>query len=412
LKDSIESIITRGISILSKFLLIGFLVKELSLSDYGNFQLISYFILFSTTVFGLEYYNLSNRNVAFSTEKYKIYNFHFNFFLTTLGVILVLQVVSFYVILPSHLLSIYNFIIIFFISLCDYLSQEIYRYLMINKKFRKANIQLIYKSFFFLIFVVAYKYMFNEIDFTSVLLLMLFSYILLLFLAILTFKKVLFYGNKLSVERLSLNKIKKTVIKLIPFITLILFVKGIEFSDKFIIGKILGSKEVGIYSFLYTMGSVMNIFIVSGFYLIYLPELIIEFKKDKAGFKRILLKFSKLNIAFSILIFITIKATETIVFSLIGKHEFFAFTDLLSLILGGFFLYNISLIPHLFLYVSNNEKSIMIVTGIALIINVILTFCYVKVLGVKGVAYSFICTYAFMFISKSIISFKIWRQGI
>lgn len=412
MKNSLESIATRGISIFSKFLLIGFLVKKLSLSDYGDFQLISYFILFSTTIFGLEYYNISNRQIVNSQEKQKTYNFHLSFFFYTFGAGFIIQLVSFFTVLPSQLLSVFNFSVIFIISLCDYISQEIYRYLMINKEFRKANLQLIYKSFFFLIFIVVYTFLSQQLSFRSVLLLMFGSYVLLLILALFTFSKTLFSIEKIKVKKLSIKKLKSTLLKLLPFITLVLFVKGIEFSDKFIIGKILGSDEVGIYSFLYTLGSVLNIFIVSGFYLIYLPELIKKYKKDRTNFKKLLLKFGKLNISFSVLLLIGIKLTETVVFNLIGKTVFLDYTNMLTVILIGFVVYNLSLIPHIYLYVSNNEKSIMYITGIALLVNLLLTFYFINAFGVIGVAYSLLCTYMFMLISKSFIGYKKWKKLI
>lgn len=412
MKNSVESIATRGLSILSKFFLIAFLVRELSLYSYGNFQLVSYFVLFSTTIFGLEYYNLSNRDVVSSSGKHEVYNFHFHFFLSTLGILSLVQIICFYTILPTELTTVFNFIIIFVIGFCDYLSQEIYRYLMINKKFRKANLQLIYKSLFFFILVLTYKFIFNELEFRNVLLLMLVSYILLLVLAILTFKKVLLHNHRFKFKKLSFEKLKEVLVKLMPFITLVLFVKGIEFSDKFIIGKILGSKEAGIYSFLYTIGSVINIFIISGFYLIYLPDLIEKYKTDKINFKKSLLKFSKLNIMFSLLLLIGIKISEGFVIELTGKPEFLEYTDMLTVILLGFVAYNISLIPHIFLYVSNNEKSIMYITGIALIINVFLTFYFIDVFGIFGVSYSFICTYVFILVSKSVIGYRIWKKVI
>tara|TARA_B110000977_G_scaffold193526_2_gene268609 strand:- start:155 stop:1393 length:1239 start_codon:yes stop_codon:yes gene_type:complete len=412
LRDSIESIATRSISILSKFFLIGFLIKELTLSDYGNFQLISYFILFSTTIFGLEYYNISNRDIVSSSDKHGVYSFHFNFFLTTLSILIVVHAICFYTILPTHLTNVLNFILVFFIGIFDYISQEIYRYLMINKKFRKANLQLIYKSFFFLIFVIGFRFLFHPLDFNNILLIMLLSYFLLLILAILTFNKTLFSIKELKIEKLSFKKVKEVLYRLAPFLTLILFVKGIEFSDKFILGKTLGSKDVGIYSFLYTMGSVINIFIVSGFYLIYLPELIAQYKTDKTKFNKIILKFSKLNIGFSFLLVFFIKITENIVIELTGKTELLEYTDLLTLILIGFVLFNLSLIPHIYLYVSKNEKSIMYTMGFALILNVLLTICFIKIFGIFGVAYSFIGTYIFILVSKSLIGYKKWKQSI
>lgn len=411
MRNSIESLIARGLSILSKFLLIGLLVKELSLYEYGNFQLISYFVLLSTTIFGLEYYNVSNRELVLTSDKFKIYNTHISFFLSLLGVIIIIQIISFYFILPKQLTSLSNFLIILIICLCDYISQEIYRYLMISKKFREANIQLIYKSFFFFFFLIIHLYIHKTIDFKNVLFLMLFSYLLLLILSLITFNKEL-CTQKIRIDILSLKKIKIVFSRLSPFIILIFFVKGIEFSDKFIVAKILGAEDLGVYAFLYTMGSVLNIFIVSGFYLIYLPELINKYKTDKKAFVNVLVKFSKLNIGFSLFLFLGIFLTKSVVFVLIDKSEFLNYPNLLLYILVGFVFNNISLIPHVYLYVSNNEKSIMHITGLAFILNLFLTFYFIDIYGIIGAAFSFVCTYIFILISKSIVGYVLWKKDI
>mgnify|MGYP003114714731 FL=1 len=183
MKNSLESLFTRGISIASKFLLLGYLAKNLSLNDYGSFQLISYFVLISTTIFGLEYYNITNRNIAQATEKKQIYNEHFSFFFTIAPLVLIAQVLLFLIVFPNELITSVNVVLVLVIGLCDYFSQEVYRYLMINKSFRKGNIQLIYKSLLFVVLIVIYKVFFGALTFEIVLWIMLVSYILLFIIA-------------------------------------------------------------------------------------------------------------------------------------------------------------------------------------------------------------------------------------
>ena len=412
LRESIESIFTRGISILTKFILIGILVKELSLPDYGNYQLVSYFVLLSTTIFGFEYYNITNRTIVSLKNKSIIYSHHFSLFFTLLSILLLIQGITFYMVLPSELTSFKIYFIVLTICLCDYLSQEVYRYLMINKQFRKANLLLIYKSFFLLTFVLTFKYVFRYLDFFTIIILMLLAHLMLLVFALVIFNNTLLNLDRIRFKKLSYRRIKKIFIKLTPFLTLIIFVKGIEFSDKFIIGKTLGSKDAGIYSFLYTIGSIINIFVVSGFYLIYLPELIQKFNFNKKGFKKLMIKFSKLNIGFSLLMVFLIKITEEFLIHLTGKLELLEYTNMLTYILIGFVFWNTSLIPHIFLYISNNEKVLMYITGLAFIVNVSSTFYLINLYGVFGVALSFVITYFFMLLCKSYISYRIWKRVI
>ncbi|MBW8242642.1 hypothetical protein K1F50_07500, partial [Muricauda oceani] len=264
MKNSLESLFTRGISIGSKFLLVGYLAKELSLNDYGSYQLIGYFVLISTTVFGLEFYNLTNRSVVKTVDKKRVYKGHLSFFASISPVLIVFQIVLFLLIFPGKLISATNIILVLIIGLCDYFSQEAYRYLMINGFFRKGNIQLILKSALFILLLLIYAQIFKKLTFSIVLWIMLISYLLLFLSAYNTFSKTLHAFKRDDFKRLK----KKTLIinlkAVLPFVILVFFLKGIEFSDKFIIGKQLGLEETGVYSFVFQVASSIHIFIISG----------------------------------------------------------------------------------------------------------------------------------------------------
>ncbi len=410
MKDSIETIIIRGISIVSKFLLLGFLARVLSLEDYGGYQLIAYFSLIFIAVFGLEYYNISNRKLAQNLETHKTIQDHFSFQLSTLPFLILVLVVIMVLILPSEIISFKNIIMLLFITLCDYYYQEIYRYLMILKKYRKGNLQLIYKSILFLVILFIYYFIFKEMNLQEVIYLMFVSYILLFFLALRSFHNNILSVGELEIVTIKYRKLKKILIRLIPFILMVIFLKGIEFSDKFILEKFMTLKEVGIYSFLFSISSLINVFVVSGFYIIFLPRLIDLFSNDIKLFQREFFKFSGLVILSSIILSIIIIITSPIIFYLINKIEFLEYKNLLMLLLVGFIFNNFSLIPHLFLYINHNENKIMHVTGFSFLCNFILNIYLIKSFGLIGAAYSFIITYGIFFILKTIIALNQWKK--
>lgn len=410
MKNSVESILTRGISILSKFILVGFLAKKLSLNDYGSFQLVSYFILISTTVLGLEYYNLTNRKIPKVKNAKKVYQNHLSFFLTIGPFALIAQILLFLVLFPKELITLPNIIFIVCIGLCDYIAQEVYRYLMINKSFRRGNKQLIYKSSFLLILLLIFSILYKELYFSQVLVLMVISYILLVILALYSFSKTLIKFDKKDFKLLSREQFKKNVKAVLPFLILVFFLKGIEFLDKFVIGKTLGLEETGIYSFIFTVASTIHIFIVSGFYIIHLPQLISAYSESKTVFKKELIRFTLLIVASSIVLVIMIPFLSPFVFDVIGKSEFSAETQLLYLLLFGFIVNNLSLIPHLYLYVVEDEIAITVIMGLAFLVNIILIYWLVPVHGIYGAAFSFVSTYFIILILKLLRANYKWRK--
>lgn len=363
-------------------------------------------------IFGLEYYNISNRQLAENPSQKSVFNEHLNFFITLSPIVFALQIVIVFTILPKQLLTLKNIVFVLAISIFDYFSQEVYRYLMISKEYRSGNIQLIYKSSIFLILIIAYAIIFNSLNFNNILLLMLISYLLLFLLATLSFSKKIYNFQIKHLKFLSFLELKKKINVLWPFIVLALFIKGIEFSDKFIIGKKIGLEAAGIYSFVFSMASIINVFIVSGFYIIYLPQLINSFRTDHKKFKKELIKFGVYTIGFSLLLGAGVIFGSGFVFEIIGKTEFLDHLELLYILVAGFILYNISLIPHLFLYVCHAERAITLVMGLAFFLNLFLNFLLVNKFDILGSAYSFLATYIVILIFKSIWAYFKWRKLI
>lgn len=412
MRNSIESVLTRGISILSKFLLLGYLAKILSLEDYGSFQLISYFIMISTTIFGLEYYNISNRSIVKAENKDKVYIDHLRFFYTISPLIFIVQIVVFISLFPGELITMSNILLIVIIGILDYFSQEAYRYLMINKLYRKGNVQLIYKSGFFIVLILLYEFFFSDIDFKVLLHILLLSYVILFLVVYKVFSKYLFKYTLNHFKFLEYIELKKSLSVLTPFLLLIFFLKGIEFVDKFLIGKQVGLEETGIYSFLFSMASVLGVFVISGFYIIYLPQLIENFKSDKNAFKKVFLKFSTLTVLSSIVIAILIVLISPYVFKLIDKEIMLEHIDVLYLLLIGFVLHNTSLIPHVFLYVCHDEGKISLIMGCAFVVNLILNLLMIPKFGIIGAGYSFVITYIVVVVLKTIRAVMKWRSEV
>ncbi len=411
MNKSIESILTRSISILSRFLLLTFLAKVLSLSEYGFFQLISYFSIIAISIYGIEYYMYGNREVAKGTDHILKINNHLSFFSTLFPITFLCQLGALYFLIPHEILNIQVVLIILFISFCDYFNQEVYRYLIMVQKISKANLLLLVKSATFLLLVLGYYYLGNKtIDLEITLLLLFGSFILLLIITTAFFLKFIIKRRDIKIEFLSSATLKKTLVFLLPFIVLMVFTKGIEFFDKFAIERFYDAKEVGVYSFLFSIASLTYVFVVSGFYQVYLPEFIRLNEINDPKFKARLIKFSLLIVASSLALSAGIILFNGILLDVVGKTDLKENIGTLYILLCAFFFMNISLIPGIVLYVVGEEKSLMYFSGVIFVVNVILNLSLLGHFGINGAAIALAISNLINFLLNSYKANSVWNK--
>ena len=410
MKKSIESILTRAISIILKFLLLTFLTKTLTLSDYGFYQLVAYFIVISISIYGLEFYMHSNREVAKGNNINDIINNHLSFFFTLLPVTIILQIVAIYFLIPREILTFQVALILLFSNFCDYFNQEAYRYLVIFQRIRKANIMLVAKSSFFIFILITY-YLFNKkLDLTETLVIMVMSYGFLLIVTSLYFFRNIILLKDVKITFLPFAKIKGIFRLLLPFIFMMIFAKGLDFFDKFAIEHYYGAKAVGVYSFLFSIAYLIYVFVVTGFYMIYLPEFIALNEQRNAQLKEKLLKFSLLIIFTSIIMSFGIILLIDVLLDIIGKTDIIQNINILYILLGAFFFLNLSLIPGIVLYIKGKDKSLMYISGVIFTANVLLNLIFLNLYSIEGAAIALLITYVLNFLLVSYKANIEWRK--
>ncbi|SFC64247.1 Membrane protein involved in the export of O-antigen and teichoic acid [Algibacter lectus] len=403
MNKSIESILTRLISIIAKFLLVTFLAKNLSLSEYGIYQLVTYFVMISVYIYGAEYYMYGNREVAKGVASLEKINTHINFFLTLLPFTFLIQFAALFFLIPNAILTPTLIAFILVINFCDYFNQEIYRYLIMVNEITKANILLVVKSLVLLLLVLVYFFLESEIAIESTLWLMFISYLFLLAVSFIFFQKYIVKGESIYIKLLSFSEVKRIFRFLLPFLGLMVFTKGLEFFDKFAIEQYLGADELGIYAFLFSIASLINVFIVSGFYLVYLPKAIQLHERKSIALKACITKFALLTVVFSLILACGEIVFIDVLLKIIGKENLSSNVSLLYILLGAFFFLNMSLIPRLILYVANKDKTLMSITGILFFCNIFLNLFFLKEYGIEGAALILLITY---FIGFLITSYK------
>jgi O-antigen/teichoic acid export membrane protein len=412
MNKSLLSIVTRIIAIVSKFLLITFLVKMLKLDEYGTFQLINYFMLVSIYIYGLEYYMYNNREVLKKDKYNQSLNNHISIFITFLPLTVFLQAFGLYLLLPDKIATTSMILLILFINFSEYFSQEVYRYLVVLEKIAHANSLLIIKSLSFLILILIYFWIEDKIDLITTLLIMFVSYLILLVLSSYEFFSQIINFQNIKINLFSIEKIKSTFNILKPFILLMIFMKGIEFFDKFLVNYLYGSEILGIYSFLFSIAMLVHIFIVSGVYIIYLPKLIQLYEQKNKLFKTEFKIFSILTILSTLLISFCILIFVHPLLLMLDKLELENNVDLLYILLIAFNLLNVSLIPNMLLYIGNQEKDLMKITAILLLVNILLNLFFTQLFNIYGIAIALVCTYFVSIVLKYIKGKQLWTQKI
>ena len=410
MNKSLESILTRLISIVAKFILVTFLTKVLTLLEYGTYQLITYFVMISIYIYGVEYYMFGNREVAKGKNNIEKINTHINFFFTLLPFTFIIQLVGLFLLVPSEILTPLHVFFILFINFCEYFNQEIYRYLIMVHKVTKANILLVAKSSILLVLVGIYYLINKTLTIDTTLLFMFVSYGILLMVTAIFFYYYILDKKAIKIKFLSVAEVKKIFRFLLPFIGLMVCTKGLEFFDKFAIEHYLGTKEVGIYSFLFSIASLVNVFIVSGFYIVYLPKLIKLYEEKNVELKKLMYNFSVLTIVFSLILSLGEILFIDILLNIIGKESLSDSINILYLLLGAFFFLNLSLIPRIILYIANKDKTLMLITTMIFGVNIILNFVLLRYMKLQGAALALLITYLLCFLITSYKGNAEWKK--
>lgn len=410
MNKSVESILSRSISIASKFLLLTFLAKTLSLSEYGSYQLITYFTMIAISIYGVEYYMYGNREVAKGINNIDKINNHVSFFVTLFPITFLVQIVALFFLIPYDILTPQIFFIIIFVNFCDYFNQEVYRYLIMINKIGKANLLLVLKSSIFLMLIVGYHWANNSLNFNVTLYIMFVSFFILLVITTIFFFRFIIKRRLIKITLLPFDKIGKTLRFLWPFLVLMIFTKGLEFFDKFAIEYFYDLEQVGVYSFLFSIASLIYVFVVSGFYLVYLPRLI-KFNEDKdVRFKITVFKFGVLVVISSIALSLGIVLFIDILLEIVGKKDLKESIDVLYILLFAFFFLNISLIPGIVLYIKGKDRLMMYISGIVFFVNVIFNLIFLNLFNVKGAAIALTITYIVNFLITSYKAKSIWIE--
>ena len=407
MKASIISIFVRLFSIGTKFLLLIYLAKILTIEDYGQFQLILYITLIGIYLFGMEYYNISNREYVKNSNI--IYE-HISFIITILPIMIIILYLISSIVFKVSILSFFFLSTVVFIAFFEYVSQEVFRYLIISQNITKANVLLFLKSFILILFIIIYNQFYKVISLNILITLFLFSNFIIFLISIKWLFKNIAKGISLNLSLLNIGKIKDIFVSIYPFIFSTLILKGVEFGDKLILNHYFGSSIIGIYGLLYSIASILTVLVVSGFYLIFLPKLIKIRHDNIIQFKGMFIQFALYTICATIIGAIILYFGQNLIYNIIGKTIYFQYSEQLLFLIISFTFLNLSLIANMLIYIEKLDKYNLNISIIVFITYILLNLYLIPLYSINGAIISLVSANVLNFILKFVKSKQIWNN--
>ncbi len=382
MKIKLINLALRGLTLGSKFLLSIYLVKFLSLEANGEYGIFLATISLLTYILGLDFYSFNNRELLqenSSDAGKKIKN---QFILFTCVYIFILPLLYF--------LGLFDFIghqyifIFYLILIFDHISIELYRLLVVFSKPIQANINLFLRTGIWILALI-FAWHNNVKDLKN--LESVFNFWMIGSLISVVYSIIYLSSVNISIPwkgRVETEWIIKGLKIALPFFIATLSYKVIQFADRYMVEYYLGTKQTGVYYFFSNISMLIETFVQTTVVMIYSPQLIAAFKKDKSSQIMVFNQFSREIFIYSLVAVTGVCIIIYPLLHLVEKTELFHSIDVFFIMIATRFIFNISLIYHFKLYVAKKDKVIMMSTITALFFNVLLNFILIPSYGLVG----------------------------
>ncbi|PED96587.1 hypothetical protein COL64_02760 [Bacillus toyonensis] len=400
---SFVNLVIRGLTLLSRFILIFFIAKYLTPNDLGVFGIFSVTINLSVLLIGLDFYMYSTREIINSPKDSHVEIIKNQFLFHILSYCIFLPVLSlvFYLdILESKYIVIFLLLVIF-----EHISQELYRIYSALEKPIIANVLLFIRSASW-IYILIFLFIFNQ---ESRNLDLIWTFWLAgSFVSIVC--GVLWLKNQLDfncIKNINFKWIQEGLIRAIPFFIATVALKGIEFSDRYILKFYYGDGMVGIYTFFINISNVIPVFIFSGISMFLYPKIIRFYNEKKYNeyyrtLKKMTLYSTCSAVALSIIMIILLK----IIIIVLGKNDYEQYDRIFYIMLMTSFVSVLGQVPNYILYAKKKDKELLFSTILGFVTSLVLNFIFIPIYGVYGAAFGNLCATLVMVLSKVFFSLK------
>lgn len=373
---SILNVGLRGITLLSKFILLFFLAKYLEPDKVGLYGLFTATVSYAFYFLGFEFYTFSNREIVKNPLdnwapilKSQAYFTAFMYLILAPFLFLIFT----FKLLPLEIAGYY-----FVLLVLEHLSQEFNRIFVAMTKPLLASLILFARSGLWVYFLVTTMYF--TTDFHDL------KYVFQFWIAgaLLACLASAFYIYKLQLPgwNLSVDKswIKRGVIKAAPFFLASAAIRGIFTIDRYWFEALTDLKTVGAYTFYMSISNALISFLDSGIFVFIFPKLIKSFEaKDKISFNKNFNELKMKVVVFLLLFNATILSSIDTLLIAINKRQYLEQKWMLPYLLLATTFFCLGQIPQYGLYSQGRDKPIIVGNILSFIIFITATYLFSKI---------------------------------
>lgn len=349
------NILLRGMTLVSKFVLIFFLAKYLQSAEVGLFGLLSATIGYALYVVGFEFYNFSTREMIGKDPK------------RWLGMIrdqLILYLILYVVFLPCALFVFFKgwlpWTHIFWfltLALLEHIAQELNRILVAVSEQLLASVVLFLRSGAWCLVVVAIMWgdpASRNLEFV------LGGWVLgCLSACAIAIMKILSFDRSSLKCSINWRWIAKGIKLAIPLLIASLAMRGVFTFDRYWVENLSGLSVLGSYVLFVGMATAVLSFIDAGVIVFFYPKLVSSAKSGNiTGFKKDMKELTINIVGVTVFLVLACYGVSGFVLRWLNNAVYTENVVILYWLLLAITIYSISMIPHLGLYAFGNDKTI------------------------------------------------------
>jgi O-antigen/teichoic acid export membrane protein len=392
----------RGLAVLSKLLLVIYLGKYFLLSDLGTYHIFAISAALFVFVIGFEFQSFSSREYE-KMEKEKIGFFFSNqlFFLALCYLPGLILVAGFFAL---DFLS-WDYIV-FFISILffDLIALHIGVLFAARKFSTWFNFFVFLRGGLWIYIFVGWHYLISPLGLFELFWFWLAGVSSSMFLGLYVLnRKGLWSPRQFAPDW---DWIKNGIRIAFPFYILVIFMRLIDYIDRYFLELFHGKTEVGIYSFFAGIANVPVSLISSAITIQFMPLFLGAYRENNRE-KKIKLSREYLGMIIGILliVFAGVYLFLEPLLNFVGKDELVQKQGILWILLFASSFLTIGTFPQLILYSKRMDQTLLWTGFVGLLICVGLNYYLVPIYGVLGAAYSALGTRASIFLSRTYFSF-------
>ena len=403
LKPRILCLILKGLSMVSRLLLLIYIAKRLLPNEVGMFSLIFAIVNFSIILLGWDLYKQSQKKLMAESEESwpEIINNH----IQSITIVYIIFLPLHYLYFSNEVLQ-EKYIYVFFpILIAEHLSQEYIRFLVVVGEPVKASWVLFAKSTMWIISVISIAEFFKD-HINNLLDIILFAWLIGQIISLL----LAWHFYKVPIKLNTLIKIdiqNILVILKVSSIFLIssLSIRGLLTFDKYTVKYLTDLSYLGIYGFYTSIALSVTGLIESSVTNFSYPKILRTFQQGKIDeCKRITKETYVLTIIVGIILSYTVIVATPHLLNWMDKSEYSKNINLLWILIPSALLFSLSVIPSIRLYAAGKIKSIAVANflSIPVFFGTVYVFSehYALIASALGVLFGFI----WLFLSKEYLA--------